>query len=104
LKKPRKKSKPKKPVNIFGKIVPVYLAKDLVTDQPVFGCFDPATWTIYLDDSQTKPELLETLIHEMGHALMQRLYLVGVIDPKIIEIIVEGYTHVMIENFKLTKR
>ena len=92
-------------VSVFGKDVPIKFQPDTkVGEYPVFGYFDTENWTIHVDSNLSKEQTIETIIHEIGHAMMHRIYLAGVIDYNLSEIITEGFAKVITENFKLSKK
>lgn len=92
-------------VKVFGKKVKIKFGENLVINgHPVFGYFDTDKWTIFIDKNQDEKHIADTLLHEIGHALMHRLYFDGIIDPATIELIVESFAKVITENFKLQKK
>jgi hypothetical protein len=89
-------------VMIFGKPVKIKYSEDVsVNGHPVFGLFEPDKWAITIDSKQSREQIIDTIIHEMGHALMSRLYLVSIIPAEIIEQIVENYAVMLRENMNL---
>ena len=83
---------------VFGLEVPIITSKDLV-DQGVAGMYHIDEKKITVDE--THKDNLQTLMHEGGHAVFERLGWNQCIPQEVIEIIVDTYPKFIFENFKV---
>ena len=88
-------------LNIFGKKVPVKVIDGLM-ESGIAGLFKPQTEEIYIAKKQTKDDAVHTLLHEIGHAVIQRTGIKQAIPHEIEEVIVENMATVIIENFTIS--
>lgn len=93
---------PKKLI-IFGKPHKVTLMPDLHSyGTPVRGLFLINHAEIYLDKNQAPDELLHTLLHECGHAIIQRISISQTgLAPELEEVIVDSFATFITETFNL---
>ncbi len=90
--------------NVFGLIVPVIKEKGLF-DRGFVGYYDPVKKQIKVDSNQKGIELTHTVIHELGHTLFDRCgILQSKIQPELVEVIVENFATMMVENFRVTPK
>lgn len=93
-----KKLKVWRTAEVFGAKVPVFRPGDL---EEVNGFFDPNTKVIAIDSSLKGEELERTVMHEVLHALLDRLYIDSQLDEKLVEVIIENICGVVFDNFKV---
>lgn len=96
---------PKK-INVFGKSHKIILCKNLITPngEAVSGCFTPDHATIHISTSlnPTQDDILLTMVHELGHALINRISICQAGMPmELEEILVDSFAKLMTETFKL---
>jgi Zn-dependent peptidase ImmA (M78 family) len=72
-------------------------------DLDASGLTDPNCRTIFLSPDQNAEDMLDTLIHELGHAMFRRLGIVNAVDSQAEEIIVSNYAALMIDVFGMIK-
>lgn len=98
----------KKSYNVFGQPIKMNLKKGPLTDEygrQLAGFFDPQKNTILVDNSLPEDQLIKTIIHELGHALLFRLGLPQTSLPHDLhELIVEGYSNFIYEEFVEKKK
>lgn len=96
------KTIPKK-IIIFGKPHKVTVISDLNSyGTPVRGLLVLNDCHIYLDKSQPPEELLHTLLHECGHAIIQRISINQTgLPPEVEEVIVDSFATFITETFNL---
>ena len=64
------------------------------------GEFVASEFNIYMDKGLTDPERqLQTLCHELGHALLERIGMRGQLDSITEEILVESFANFFLETF-----
>ena len=85
-----------KSVKIFGqrfkiKVMPLH---------GYLGLCDRAAKIIYVESNQTESEIYQTLLHEIGHAVIGRTGIVQALSPELEEIIVENIATAIIDNFE----
>lgn len=94
-----------KPLNIFGRLIPVKKIKNLVRNEDVGGYYDFVKKYIALDQALSPDDSTRILVHEIGHAIFNRG---GIMQAKLPleleEIIVDQFATVLTENFKLTRK
>lgn len=91
----------KKPsLNILGLEVPVRFEAGIRNEigEPLFGYYDPDKREIVLEPSQSPESMQRTLIHEIGHAWIDRIGIRVALSSEISEIIVEGFTNLLYDN------
>lgn len=94
---------PKK-INIFGRIHKVSTCKNLFLPNGIMvrGYFESVNAIIKLEEDQTPQEMIQTLLHEMGHALINRISIdQSGMPPEVEEIIVDAYATMISEIFTL---
>jgi Zn-dependent peptidase ImmA (M78 family) len=92
-------------LNIFGKKIRVLKKKNLIRDFGARGAYYSKLKLIVIDDEQVGTEHLQTLLHEMVHAVIDRCGIdqAGIGDG-VEEIICESVATALIENFTLKPR
>ena len=89
---------------VFGQPVKIiYHAEQLfMNERPVYGFYNYDNHTIEIGPHHSADELFKTMIHELGHSILDRLGVVRTsVHSDVNEIIVEGYSRFIHENFKL---
>jgi len=94
-----KRPKPWKTLTVFGWKIPI-LRLPTIKDN-MYGFYDDEAKVIVVDETLKGRELVETMIHEMFHATLDRLYVHAQLDDKFAEVIVEGLTIAIVENFEV---
>ncbi|MGL4558317.1 MAG: hypothetical protein ACRCV5_12485 [Afipia sp.] len=90
--------------NVFGLVVPVIKEKGL-SERGFAGYYDPMKKQIKIDPNQKGLELTHTVLHELGHTLFDRCgILQSKIPPELVEVIVENYATMLVENFRVTPK
>lgn len=82
---------------VFGEIISVEYVKGLDS----YGVYDRQHKTIQIRDCLTGDELTCTLIHELGHAIEDRLSFLQAIDEGVFEIVNDNYAKCLVENFTI---
>ena len=85
-------------LNVFGLEVPIAKAEGLI-DQGCAGMYHIDERRITIDE--THKDNLQTILHEGGHAMFERMGWNQCIPIEVIEIIVDTYPKFILENFKL---
>lgn len=95
----------KKAYDVFGQRIEVELKKGplyLDSGFQVRGYYEVENKKIVVDSTMSKDQIISTLYHELGHALLYRL---GIDQTStshdVHEMIVEGYSKFIMESFKL---
>lgn len=94
----------KKKINVFGQEVQIKLEKGpiFVGEDHVLGYYDTEKKLIVVDKTLPMQMRLQTLYHEMMHALFYRLGLEKTsMHHDMHEVLVEGIAKFLEENFKL---
>ena len=89
-----------KKINVFGRNIAVKEA-DI---EGFMGIFDGVKKEITINNKLSKKDYVPTLLHEMGHALFDRAGLRQSIPNELEEIVVEQFSDMINENFKLIPR
>lgn len=90
-------------VNIMGQVWQVVFKDELITDagDRAYGICFPNELVIALDRTFPTTTIIQTLIHEMSHALISRLYLrPSIANLACEEILVDTFASMMAENFE----
>lgn len=99
-----KKLSPFRVVNIFGLKIPVYKVDGLLDNQDMYGFFDCEKKLICVDSGLKGSILEHTIVHEMFHATLDRLFVQHQLDEKFVEVIVENLTVSLVDNYSLKAR
>lgn len=91
-------------VDVFGQLTPVEYVKDYAEDEGHAGDYDTKLKIITIDKNLDSSERLSTLLHEMGHALFDRIGLTQGVSKEYEETVVESYAKMIVENFNLKLR
>lgn len=93
---------PKK-INIFGKPHKITVIPNLTAyGTPVQGLLVLNDYHIYLEKNQKPEEMMHTLLHECGHAIIQRISLNQTgLPPEVEEVIVDSFATFMVETFNI---
>jgi Zn-dependent peptidase ImmA (M78 family) len=94
----------KKAFQVFGQEIKVELQKGplFVDGEHCLGYYDTEKKLIVIDKGLPLTTKLQTLYHELGHALLYRLGLEKTsLHHDVHEIIVEGYAKFISDNFKM---
>lgn len=89
-----------KSVTVFGHRYKVKAEKDLCR-QGAYGMCDRLKKIIHIDADLKGDPLYHTLIHELGHALFDRIGICQGISSDLEEVIVENVATMILENFKI---
>jgi len=95
--KPTKFKLPHK-LNIYGMSVEIKTIKNLQDDYGYAGQFCTRNKTIELDNKLEDSELVQTLIHEVLHAIAYRIRLSEAIHKDVEEIVVDSFAQWIEEN------
>lgn len=90
-----------KSLTIYGKKTPIKKIKGL-HEQGAIGLYRPKENIIYLDADLKGNELKITFIHEVLHALFNRVSINDIISLETEEMIVDNVAKMLVENFKIT--
>ena len=88
---------------VFGQIIPVEYVEPESIDND-YGEYCRKNKDIKINKSIDSEELMATLVHELGHALSDRVGLRQAINHELEEIMCEAFAVVITENFKLSPR
>jgi len=95
----------KNKINIFGIEYKIEKRERIVTNEGVcHGLIDFETQIIYLDETLSKEEFQQTLLHEAFHGVVKRLGLNQSIAHEVEEVLVDSFATFLIENFHLRPR
>jgi len=92
-----------KTLNVYGQKIPVKPVKGL-SEQGVAGVFRYIENDILIDSKLNIKDKEETLLHELGHALINRISLNQVLGQEVEEIIVDNFAKTILENFTLENK
>lgn len=93
-----KKRRPKS-VYIFGRKL-VFIPDPQLVDRGYLGLFESGPFTVRYSPLLGKDQLIQVLLHEIGHAIMDRLGLHQTnISSDACEVMVEGFATWLTENF-----
>ncbi len=92
-----------KTLSIHGKTIPVKLHKGL-SEQNIAGVYRYVENDILIESRMNMHDKLETLLHEAGHALINRVSINQVISSDTEEIIVDNFAKMIMENFELENK
>lgn len=95
--------KPKKfrTLKVFGLEIPVFKLPGLGN---VYGFYDDESKYIGVDATLRGDILEHTIIHELNHAVLDRLHIHHQLDEKFVEIIVENLTVALLDNYKVKSK
>ena len=96
-----KKLPPKFSLNVFGQRVSVSVVKNLALHYGAVGQYNPTEKSIQLEENQSRDEMTRSLIHEACHSMCHRVGLSQSISRELEEILCEGVSNLIFENFKL---
>lgn len=85
-------------VDVFGRMTPIEYKK---LEDDTAGHFDRETKSIAISDDEKGAKYVHTLLHELGHALMDRVGIHQAISDETEEIIAENYATMITELFDL---
>lgn len=85
-------------VNIFGKKYKVKNS-NILKDHGIEGLCDGEKSTILISTHSQEP--IQTLLHEIGHAVFERTGLCQAINPELEEIVVENIARAIADNFQV---
>lgn len=85
---------------VFGRKVPIYKIPGL-RREGCFGYFHADTKRIGIDAHLAGPDLEHTVIHEMFHAILDRLHIQQQMPPEFVEVLVENLSAGVIDNYNL---
>lgn len=97
-----KKTKPFRIADIFGRFVPILRNPEM--PDGMMGYFDPQNSVIGLSNDAVGMELERTVLHEIFHATLNRLYVDTQLDEKFIEVLIEGLVEATFQNYRLKWR
>jgi len=89
-------------VIIFGEIIPVAKKEWLREDMEADAYFDDRTLEIFIEEELDEEQAMKALIHEVGHAMFNRIGFSQGISKDLEETIVEAYSTMIVENFNIT--
>ena len=85
---------------VFGETIPIELKKGM-RDEGTLGEYNKETKIITMDADLPNDELMLTLLHEMGHAIEDRVSISQAIDKDVFEIITDTFAKCLVENFSI---
>lgn len=88
-------------LTVFGRKVPVKHTEKLKENEDIWGKYDTETKIIQIDNSIIGTIYLETLVHELVHALSDRAGLGQALEEGTEEILADQIAIVIMENFNL---
>lgn len=88
--------------NVFGQIIPIIKKMNLKKMAHEYGHYNPETKEITIDSKLNEKDLVTTLMHEVIHAVHDRLNIQ--INPAIEEMLSEVITIALYDNFKITMK
>lgn len=99
-------------LNVFGKVVPVFKVDGLLRGEaaPDVGpCLGFYTYAddgprIAVESTLQGEELQHTILHEMFHAVLDRVHVQQQLPPALVEVIVETLAVSVVDNFKLQNK
>lgn len=89
-------------VLVFGQPIPIEYVESFEEHDDKQGDYDVESQEIRLAAALKGDALTIATIHEMGHALFQRLSFSEAIDSQTEEIIIDTFAKMMVENFKIS--
>lgn len=99
-----KKPKPFRNLKVFGSIVPVYKLENLLSAEGMYGFYDPEGKYIAVDHGLNGHMLEHTIIHEMMHAIFDRLHIDAQMERTFTEVLVENVSACVLENFEVKQK
>jgi Zn-dependent peptidase ImmA (M78 family) len=99
-----KKPKPLRVMKVFGALVPVYRLENLLNAEGMYGFYDPEGKYIAVDAALEGDILEHTIIHEMMHAVFDRLHIDQQMERSFVEVVVENLSVALLENFEVEKK
>lgn len=91
-----------KSIKVFGETYKIKVIKE--KDPVNLGLCDFQKKIILVHDRQSSKEIMHTLIHEVGHAVFNRIGLNQSISHDLEEVIVDSIATAISENFRLQNR
>jgi hypothetical protein len=86
---------------VFGWKIPIL---KMNPQEDVVGVYIPEAKTIGVASGARGEDLEKVCMHEILHAMMDRLYIDSQVDEKLVEVIIENSCQVIFENFKVKWR
>lgn len=83
---------------VFGRLIPVFKIQGLI-GEGAYGYFSEENWEIGIDADLRGVELEGTCIHELFHAVLDRLHIQQQLSPAFAEVIVENLAQAVLENY-----
>ena len=93
-----------KSLDVFGLLVPVDFMEDLQKEIDADGQYCAINKTIKIDESLEGLELDMTMIHELGHAIFDRIGLGQGVSKEFEETVVDSFATCLAENFIIKPR
>jgi len=93
-----------KSVDIFGSLVPIDFMDNLHKEIDADGVFCEVNKTIKIDSSLEDMILVATILHEVGHAIFDRIGLGQGVAKEYEETLVEAFATCITENFIIKPR
>lgn len=88
--------------DVYGKHIEVKKIKKLMLTKGASGTYNTKTCTIEVDSSLQKNELIHTYIHELIHALVDRMGLENCdLSHDLEEILADNIPKMLLENFEI---
>jgi len=86
-----------KQINVMGKNYQIIKSSDMED----MGLLDEEAGTLSINMNQSEEDLLNTLVHELGHALFRRCGFNQGVQDQLEESIVQSYANMITEVFNL---
>lgn len=91
-------------MRVFGKMIPVFKVRGLMASADAYGYYSEEHQQIGVDAGLKSDDLEHTVIHEMFHAVLDRLHCQQQMAPEFVEVVVENLARAVIDNYKVRWR
>lgn len=88
-------------LSVFGSLVKVEVIDGLHAEG-IAGAYNGTLKKIYISIEQQKEDATHTLLHELGHAIIDRTGIRQSLSSELEEVIVENFATGILENFTIT--
>lgn len=99
-----KTPKPFRTLKVFGLLIYVYKLENLLKNEGMYGYYCPEGKYIAVDKDLSGKILEHTIIHEMLHAVFDRLHIDAQMERSFVEVLVENVSVALMENFEVKRK